>query len=103
MDVARFNFSHGDPDTHRRGVAAVREAAAAAGRQVALLQDLQGPKIRTGALEEPLVRLVPGRRLTLTSRQVVGGASLVSVSHREVVDRLRPRDRVLLADGEIEL
>ena len=103
MDVARFNFSHGDDDSHRRGVAAVRQAASAAGRQVALLQDLQGPKIRTGELEEPPVRLAAGRRVTLTSRPVVGGTSLVSISHAEVVDNLRPRDRVLLADGEIEL
>jgi pyruvate kinase len=103
MDVARFNFSHGDTDFHRRGVMVVREAASAAGRHIALLQDLQGPKIRTGALAEPLVRLAAGRRVTLTSRPVVGGASLVSVSHPEVLEKLRPRDRVLLADGEIEL
>ena len=57
MDVARLNFSHGDEDFHRQGVANVRAAAAAAGRHIALLQDLQGPKIRTGALEEPFVRL----------------------------------------------
>ena len=56
MDVARFNFSHGAFETHRAGVQLVRGAAAAAGRHVALLQDLQGPKIRTGALAPPLVR-----------------------------------------------
>ncbi|HXM54064.1 MAG TPA: pyruvate kinase [Candidatus Dormibacteraeota bacterium] len=103
MDVARLNFSHGDADTHRRTVDTVRQAACAAGRHVALLQDLQGPKIRTGRFDPPLVRLARGRQVTLTSRNVVGGADLVPVSHHELVAALRPRDSVLLADGQIEL
>jgi pyruvate kinase len=103
MDVARLNFSHGDADTHRRTVRAVREAACASGRHIALLQDLQGPKIRTGRFDPPLVRLSRGRPVTLTSRPVTGTAELVPVSHPELVAALRPRDRVLLADGQIEL
>jgi pyruvate kinase len=103
MDVARFNFSHGAFETHRAGAQLVRGAAAAAGRHVALLQDLQGPKIRTGALAPPLVRLVRGRRVTLTAEPVTGSTELIPVSHRELIAVLRPHDRVLLADGEIEL
>jgi pyruvate kinase len=103
LDVARCNFSHGDPGSHRTAVRAVREAACACGRHVALLQDLQGPKIRTGAFDPPLVRLARGREVTLTARPVTGGAGLVPVSHRELIEPLRPRDRVLLADGQIEL
>ena len=103
MDVARLNFSHGDADTHRTAVRLVREAAAACGRHVAVLQDLQGPKVRTGALASPVVRLVRGRRVTLTSGPLTGHAELVSVSHPELLAALRPRDRVLLADGQIEL
>ena len=103
MDVARFNFSHGDHAAHRAGVAAVRAAAAAAGRHVALLQDLQGPKIRTGKLTDGLARLIRGRSLILTSRPVVGDEALVSVSHPEIIESLRPGDRVVLADGQIEL
>src|SRR5260370_35794940 len=62
MDVARFNFSHGDAETHRNAAAAVREAAEDAGRPVALLGDLQGPKIRTGALDgASFMRLLRGR------------------------------------------
>jgi pyruvate kinase len=90
-------------ETQRESVRLVREAAAAAGRHVALLQDLQGPKIRTGSLAPPLVRLLRGRRVTLTARQVTGGVDLVPVSHEELIQVLRPHDRVLLADGEIEL
>jgi pyruvate kinase len=103
MDVARLNFSHGDAETHRRTARVVREAACACRRHVALLQDLQGPKIRTGSFDPPLVRLARGRPVTLTSRPVTGSEELVPVSHPELVAALRPRDRVLLADGQIEL
>ena len=103
MDVARLNFSHGDADAHRDAARVVRDAAGACGRHVALLQDLQGPKIRTGRLDPPLVRLARGHPVTLTSRPVVGGPELVPVSHPELVAALRPRDRVLVADGQIEL
>jgi pyruvate kinase len=103
MDVARLNFSHGDGDTHRRAVEAVRHAACGANRHVALLQDLQGPKIRTGGFDPPLVRLTRGRPVTLTARPVTGSADLVPVSHPQLVEALRPRDRVLIADGQIEL
>ena len=66
MDVARFNFSHGDAETHRQAAAAVREAAETAGRPVALLGDLQGPKIRTGELDgAAFKRLVRGRLVGL--------------------------------------
>jgi pyruvate kinase len=103
MDVARFNFSHGDESFHRQTVANVRAAADAAGRQIALLQDLQGPKIRTGALKEPLVRLRRGHLVRLTAAHVRGDEERIPVSHPELVQALRPRDRVLLADGQIEL
>jgi pyruvate kinase len=103
MDVARLNFSHGVLEQHRESVRLVREASAAAGRHVALLQDLQGPKVRTGSLARPVVRLLRGRRVTLTARPVTGSVDLVPISHAELIEVLRPHDRVLLADGEIEL
>jgi pyruvate kinase len=103
MDVARLNFSHGVLEAHRESVRLAKEAAASCGRHLALLQDLQGPKIRTGSLVPPVVRLVRGRRVTLTGRWVTGTADLVPVSHAELIAVLRSGDRVLLADGEIEL
>ena len=103
MDVARLNFSYGDPDQHRRAAGRVREAARAAGRHVALLQDLQGPKVRAGTLSPSVVRLARGRQVTLTARPVIGNAELVPVSHSELIENLMPGDRVLLADGQIEL
>ncbi|MDQ6794823.1 MAG: pyruvate kinase [Chloroflexota bacterium] len=103
IDVARFNFSHGDAESHRRAVIAVRAMAEAAGRHIALMQDLQGPKIRTGSLAQAPVRLIRGARVTLTSRAVVGDERLVPVSHSELLQALKARDRILLADGQIEL
>jgi len=102
MDVARLNFSHGDHDTHRRAARDVRAAAEAVGRPVAILGDLQGPKIRTGALDTSFLRLVRGRRVVLTAspRKL---PDEIEVSHGELVDAVRRGDRVLLDDGRIEL
>jgi pyruvate kinase len=104
MDVARLNFSHGDHATHRQAAFDVRAAAEDAGLPVALLGDLQGPKIRTGALDEAFQRLVRGRRVLLTAGGRDGRAeSEIVVSHPELVDALRAGDRVLIDDGRIEL
>jgi pyruvate kinase len=102
MDVARLNFSHGDHATHRQAATDVRAAAEDADRPVALLGDLQGPKIRTGGLESAFQRLVRGRPVFL-----IGGKreaeNEIEVSHPELVDALRAGDRVLIDDGRIEL
>ncbi len=107
MDVARLNFSHGDAAGHRKAAAGVREAAAATDRPVALLGDLQGPKIRTGAVEGSFQRLVRGRRIMLVAESGASssgsGGGEVKVSHGELIQALHPGDRVLLDDGRIEL
>jgi pyruvate kinase len=102
MDVARLNFSHGDAAAHRQAAANVREAAEAAGRPVALLGDLQGPKIRTGPVEGSFKRLVRGRSVALVGHHT-DTADDIEVSHVELVQALRKGDRVLLDDGRIEL
>jgi pyruvate kinase len=105
MDVARLNFSHGDPATHRQVAANLREAAEAMGRYVALMGDLQGPKIRTGSLPSSFQRLARGRHVVMTSvaAEHGKGEDQIQVSHPELVEALRPGDRVLLDDGRIEL
>lgn len=102
MDVARLNFSHGDADTHREAAANVREAAESVGRPVAILGDLQGPKIRTGPVEGTFQRLVRGRTVTLMAAPAASPNS-IEVSHVELVRALHAGDRVLLDDGRIEL
>jgi pyruvate kinase len=104
MDVARLNFSHGTAADHRARAAAVRRAAQHAGRTVAVLQDLQGPKLRVGAFEGGQVELVAGRTVTLTPRRdVVGTPRLIPVPLRSLAADCRPGDAVLLDDGRVRL
>jgi pyruvate kinase len=103
MDVARFNFSHGDHEFHSQAAAAVRKAAKQAGRTVALMQDLQGPKLRIGALPYGSVDLMEGRQVELTGEGRVADETTIPVPHPELLRALKPHDRVLLADGELEL
>jgi len=104
MNVARMNFSHGSHADHAARIAMVRRAAVETGKTIAILQDLQGPKIRTGALEggQP-VELVAGQRFVITNQGVVGNAERVSTTYTYLPHDVRPRDRILLSDGLIEL
>ena len=104
VDVFRLNFSHGSHQEHGATIAAIRRIAAQTGRAVAVLQDLQGPRIRTGLLANgESMQLVPGGSLTLTTDQVDGAAGRVSVSYPGLPGEVRVGDRVLIADGVIEL
>jgi len=102
MDVARVNASHGTPDEHRRAVERVRAAADAAGRPIAVLMDLPGPKIRLGPLPDDQLTLSEGDRFTLRTDGSAGERS-TTVTHAALADELEPGDRVLLADGAAEL
>jgi pyruvate kinase len=104
MDVARLNFSHGNLELHEENAQRVRAAAAAAGRQVAILQDLPGPKLRIGALEDDIAELKPGEQLVLVAGSTdVGSATRMSVSWPGLADAVSPEDVVYLADGAIRL
>ncbi len=104
LDVARLNFSHGSPAEHARRCAAVRDAAASVGRAVAVMQDLQGPKIRVGSLVGGgPVYLEPGQDLCILARDVVGTAERIGCTYAGLVGDVRPGDRVLLDDGRIRL
>src|SRR5258706_7598184 len=103
-DVVRLNFSHGTHKSQAETYGRVRRAASRAGRVVAILQDLAGPKIRTGRLEggRPL-QLRPGDKLTIATGDFVGGPGRVSTTFEGLARGVRPGDRLLLADGSIEL
>ena len=103
MDVARLNFSHGKHDDHRRRLELVRAAADRAGRPVAVLQDLQGPKIRVGHLRGGRVTLKAGHTLTLTTRDVVGSAGIVPTTYAGLPGDVRKGEAVLLDDGRLRL
>ncbi|MGB2886125.1 MAG: pyruvate kinase [Candidatus Acidiferrales bacterium] len=104
MDVARLNFSHGTPAEHAARVAAVRRASGHHEKPVAILADLQGPKIRTGGLEggKP-VRLRFGQRFVITTSPKAGTAEGVSTNFTALPGVVHKGDRILLRDGEIAL
>lgn len=103
VDVVRLNFSHGEHAGHAAVAARVREAAARLDRPVAILQDLAGPKIRTGPLAAGAVDLAPDQEFTLTARPVPGDAREVSITWPTLPGDVQAGDRLLLADGALEL
>ncbi len=102
MDVARINFSHGARTDHGRLIARLRSVARRADAPLAILQDLQGPKIRVGRLAHP-VHLVPGHEVILTTRRVIGGAERIPIAFPRFTGLVRRGQRILLRDGMIEL
>lgn len=104
MDVVRINFSHGTHAEHARVIERVRRVAADEGRVVAILQDLQGPKIRTGRLKDHLpILLEKGASLTITPRAVPGTPDVISTTFTTLAREVQPGSRILLSDGLIEL
>jgi pyruvate kinase len=101
MDVARINFSHADHAYHARSIQTVREVAARLGRPVAILADLQGPKIRVGVLPVPVV-LRTGDVVTIAPEGEQRGDELPT-TYRQLADDVEPGDVVLFADGLFEL
>jgi pyruvate kinase len=102
-DVFRVNFSHGTHADHARAIASVREAEAAVGRPLAVLADLQGPKLRLGEFVDGMVRLKAGHTLRLDLKSKPGDASRIGVPHPEVFAALRTGALVLLDDGKVRL
>jgi pyruvate kinase len=105
LDVVRLNFSHGTPEEHARRCQAIRSAAHDLGRTVAIMQDLQGPKIRVGRLVGGgPVELLPGRELVIcTQPGFVGTAEKVGCTYAELAHDVHAGDRILLDDGRLRL
>jgi pyruvate kinase len=104
MDVARLNFSHGSHDEHLQRIRTLRKLSAQLGRSVCILQDLQGPKIRTGALRNHTpVKLVTGSRVMITNRDVEGTAELLGTTFKTLAREAEIGSRILLSDGRLSL
>jgi pyruvate kinase len=103
MNVARLNFSHGDYHFHRRVILKIRQLERKLDRPVAILQDLPGPKIRIGAVAGDRVRLQSRRPFALTTKNILGDETAVSVSYSGLTRAVKKGDPILLGDGEIEL
>ncbi len=103
MDVARLNLSHGTHEEHARSAGAVRDAAAATGRAITLVADLQGPKIRLGAFADGPVTWSPGDEVVLTIEAAAGSKSRVATDFLGLPAAVHPGDRLLVDDGNLSL
>jgi pyruvate kinase len=103
VDVVRLNASHGLPEEHRARIEAVRAESASLGAHTGILLDLQGPKIRLGTFEGGRALLETGAEFTISTDAAAGSAARASTSYPEFARDVRPGDRVLLADGSVEL
>jgi pyruvate kinase len=101
LDVARLNFSHGDHESHKKTIAELRSQAQARGREVGILQDLSGPKIRLGAISER--RLENGQRIRLEVGQGEAAPDVLTVNYDYLLEDVKENSRILLADGRLEL
>ena len=104
MNVARFNFSHGDHSFHLKLLQSLRDASAQTGIPVASLMDTKGPEIRTGQVRDHQpITLVQGNRITLTTEPIDGTAARLSISYMKLPDEIRIGAHILIADGLIDL
>ena len=103
LDVARLNFAHGDPEHHAETADLVRAAAERVGRQVAVLQDVPGPKLRIGPVADEVAHLETGSRVLLTSEKIEGTPEKLPVAWPGFSELLDEGDIVYLADGAIRL
>lgn len=102
-NVFRMNFSHGTHADHKEVIDMLNQVNEELGTHVCLLQDLQGPKIRCGLVENDGVEITPGEPLIITTEEVLGNSERVSTIYTEIVNDVNPGDKILIDDGNIEL
>jgi pyruvate kinase len=103
MDVARLNMSHGSQADHLETYRRVRAGSDATGRSVGVLADLQGPKIRLGEFPGGPVRLSAGDEFVITTEDIPGNSHEASTTYAGLADDVRPGDRILIDDGNVQL
>lgn len=103
MDVARLNFSHGDHDLHRDFATWVRQAAADEDRTVAVLQDIQGPKLRVGYFPDGKIHLANGQTVVLRQGREMAGPGEIYIDYDHLLEDVEPGEQILLADGIIRI
>ena len=103
VNAFRLNMSHGDHDSHRQLVNRIRRAAKRLDKNVAIIMDLCGPKIRVGKFENDAIELPDNSKVVITSRQITGKPELISSQYRQLHKDAKPGERILLDDGNLEL
>ena len=99
----RLNFSHGDHDYHQQSIRLIRQTAFELNQPVAILQDLQGPKIRLGQFVNGSIIVKPGDPFILTSREVECNQNISYVSYEYLADEVPEKARILMDDGKVEM
>lgn len=102
-NVFRLNFSHGSHEGHAEVIKIIRKINKEQQLNLGILQDLQGPKIRVGEMENGGVEILPGQKITITNVPVIGNAELVSTVYQNLPNDVKTGDRILIDDGNIEL
>jgi len=103
VDIFRLNFSHGNHEGHAEVIKIIRKINEEHQLNIGILQDLQGPKIRVGEMENNGVEIKPGDKITITNDPVIGNASLVSTVYQNLPQDVVQGDRILIDDGNLEL
>ncbi|NWG03208.1 MAG: pyruvate kinase [Syntrophaceae bacterium] len=103
MNVARLNFSHGTHEEHLKKIKAIRQISERLKQPVAILQDLGGPKIRIGMMKKGGAELKRGKEFYLTNQVLIGDETKATVTYSALPNDVKPGDRILLADGTIDL
>ena len=103
MNVARINMSHGEREHHGEVISRIRRVAAELNLPVAVMLDLSGPKIRTGKLRDGSAKLEGGAEVRITSEDIIGDATRFSANYAALAREVKPGERILISDGEIEL
>lgn len=103
VDIIRLNFSHGENSEKHELIECIREVSGRLGRDVGILADLQGPKIRTGKMRDNAMHLTRGEEVTITTADILGEHGLIPTIYRDLPRDVRPGSRILLDDGLLEL
>ena len=103
MNAARFNFSHGDHADHKKRIDAVKAAAKASGKVIALVLDTKGPEMRLGEFKDGAVQMIEGEKFTLVNEDILGDKNQATVNHKLLYSEVKVGDKLLLNDGLVEL
>lgn len=103
LNVCRLNFSHGSHEDHAETIKTIRELNDETGLNVAILADLQGPKIRTGNMKDNAMELIPGEIMTIVTEEILGENNTFSINYTQLPQDVKVGERILLDDGKLAL
>ncbi|RCX13289.1 pyruvate kinase [Fontibacillus phaseoli] len=103
MTVGRLNMAHGEPEEHARRIANVRQAASELDTFIPIMMDIKGPEVRIGKLKEASCQLIAGEEIVLTTEEIEGDCTRISVNYHEMPQVVHENDRILIDDGLVEL